>query len=54
MWGCSKHWFMLPRQLRNAVWRTYVPGQEITKTPSNEYLAVAKEVQSWIAANSTR
>jgi hypothetical protein len=38
MWGCK-------------VWRTYRPGQEVSKTPSAEYIAVAREVQAWIAAN---
>ncbi len=49
MWGCKAHWFMLPRALRNKVWATYQPGQEKTMTPSAAYLAVAKEVQTWIA-----
>lgn len=49
MWGCKYHWFKLPMNLRAKIWRTYVPGQEITKTPSPEYLAVANEVQKWIA-----
>lgn len=50
MWGCKKHWFMLPLRLRNRIWATYKPGQEITMTPSAEYLAVATEVQKWIIA----
>jgi hypothetical protein len=48
MWGCRKHWFMLPKHLRDKVWATYRKGQEITKTPSPEYLNVAREVQDWI------
>jgi len=48
MWGCKVHWFKLPKHLRNEIWRTYVPGQEITKTPSTEYLAAADAVQVWI------
>lgn len=50
MWGCKKHWFSLPKALRDEIWRTYVPGQEITKTPSAEYLAAARKVQDWIEA----
>lgn len=42
---------MLPKYLRDEVWRTYVPGQEITKTPSREYLDVADKVQQWIRIN---
>lgn len=47
MWGCSRHWFRLPKPMRDEVWRTYVPGQEITKTPSAAYVAVAMKVQEW-------
>jgi hypothetical protein len=47
MWGCSKHWFRLPAGLRAKVWKTYVPGQEITKTPSEAYMIVALEVQTF-------
>ena len=50
MWGCRTHWFKLPKRLRDRIWATYRPGQEITKTPSAEYLAVAHEVQDWIKA----
>jgi hypothetical protein len=52
MWGCRKHWFALPVALRNKVWATYRAGQEETMTPSREYVAVAREVQDWIAART--
>lgn len=48
MWGCKKHWFALPKALRDRVWRAYRPAQEVDGTPSDEYLAVADEVQAWI------
>lgn len=47
MWGCKSHWFTLPQRLRSSIWATYVPGQEITKTPSEAYLQVASVVQLW-------
>jgi hypothetical protein len=50
-WGCIKHWRMLPQYLRSKIWAAFQPGQEISKTPSREYVAVAREVQEWIAAN---
>lgn len=50
-WGCYKHWMMLPKQLRDKVWAAYKPGQEVNMTPSREYVAVAREVQEWIAAH---
>ena len=51
MWGCKTHWFKLPRALRQRIWATYVPGQEVTATPSAEYLAAATAVQQWIRDN---
>lgn len=52
MWGCKTHWFMLPKHLRDKIWRTYRPGQEKTMTPSPAYVEAAQQVQAWIAANS--
>lgn len=52
MWGCRRHWYALPAVLRAKVWRAYRPGQERDMRPSAEYLAVAREVQAWIAANA--
>lgn len=49
MWGCMAHWFRLPVNLRNDIWRTYRCGQEAEMNPSPEYVAVAKKVQAWIA-----
>ena len=48
MWGCKEHWFKLPVNLRNQIWTAYKPGQEITVSPSREYVDVAREVQDWI------
>ena len=48
MWGCKVHWFKLPKHLRDLIWMTYVPGQEITKTPTMAYLEAARAVQIWI------
>ena len=47
LWGCRKHWFMLPKHLRDKIWKTYRPGQEIDKNPSREYLNVAIEVDEY-------
>lgn len=52
MWGCKSHWFRLPKRLRDRIWETYRPGQEITKTPSAAYLKAAEEVQQWIRKNA--
>lgn len=47
-WGCKAHWFALPKTLRDRIWATYRPGQEITKDPSPEYIAAARDVREWI------
>jgi hypothetical protein len=51
MWGCKRHWFMLPKALRDRIWQTYEPGQEVTLTPSAAYVKAATAAQDWIAAN---
>jgi hypothetical protein len=54
MWGCRDHWYRLPQDLRDKVWATYRPGQELNQgdlRPSAKYIEVAKEVQAWIRAN---
>lgn len=49
MWGCRTHWFILPKYLRDRIWATYVPGQEIDKTPSREYMNVIRDIREYIA-----
>ena len=39
---CRKHWYMVPRPLRDAIARMYVPGQEITKDPTDEYMVAQR------------
>jgi hypothetical protein len=53
MWGCKPHWYQLPPMLRVKIWRTYRPGQEVTKTPSPAYIAAAQEVQRWLRSQET-
>lgn len=50
MWGCRQHWYRIPQALRNRIWRTYRAGQEEDGLPSPDYLAAARAVQDWIAA----
>jgi hypothetical protein len=47
-WGCLAHWLTLPAPLRRRILNAYVPGQEITKTPSKEYIEAALAVREWI------
>jgi hypothetical protein len=39
---CKPHWFALRKAVRDAVWREYQNGQEISKTPTLRYLAVQR------------
>ena len=47
LWGCKRHWFKLPKILRDKVWATYAPGQEIRKDPSPAYIDVIIEVEAF-------
>lgn len=46
---CLRHWRMVPRPLQTLVWARYVPGQEITKTPTTAYLDVMKQAIDAVA-----
>ncbi|MDP2346702.1 MAG: hypothetical protein Q8N34_03140 [Gammaproteobacteria bacterium] len=49
MWGCKQHWFILPKELRDLIWETYTPGQEINgDLVKMEYLEASYRVQNWI------
>lgn len=50
MFMCKGHWLSLPEPMRDAIWAAYRPGQEVTKTPSREYLTVARAAINWLAA----
>ncbi len=53
LFACRAHWLALPPPLRRAIWKTYIPGQEITKNPSPEYLVAARAAQRWLAEHAT-
>ena len=46
---CRKHWYMVPKRLRDRIWATYRPGQEVDKEPSREYLNAAMEAVNAVA-----
>jgi hypothetical protein len=49
MLACRAHWFELPRELRDAIWAAYRPGQS-RKDPKGAYLAVVRRcVDFWEA-----
>jgi hypothetical protein len=49
MFMCKRHWFMLPKTMRDAIWANYRPGQEIDKEPSAKYLEVAMAAVNWLS-----
>ena len=49
MWGCRRHWFMVPKAIRDRVWATYRAGQEDDWEPSKAYLRNAKEAVEAVA-----
>lgn len=52
MWGCRKHWSMLPSHIKTAIWGSYRPGQEQTGDPSYAYIKAAQEAQTWIRTHT--
>lgn len=51
---CKKHWYMVPKDIRDAVWREYVPGQEVSKTPSENYMRAYRKAVNAVAAKEGR
>lgn len=50
MFMCRRHWFMVPKAMRDAIWATYVSGQERRKDPSDAYLVAALDAVEAVAA----
>lgn len=50
MFMCKKHWFSLPKRLRDAIWRTYRPGQCDDWNISHAYAEAAREAVRFVAA----
>jgi hypothetical protein len=49
LFACKGHWYALPKPMRDAIWATYRPGQEIDKLPSPEYLTAAGAAAVYLA-----
>jgi len=49
LWGCLEHWKRVPKSLQMQLQRAYRKGQELTKSPSPEYVRVAQLIQDWIS-----
>lgn len=49
MFMCRKHWFMLPKIMRTAIWRTYREGQCDDWVISHAYAEAARAAVTYIA-----
>ena len=54
MFTCPPHWYMLPKELRDAVSAEYAEGQEIRKDPTEAYLTITRRCINFIAAKEGR
>lgn len=50
MFMCKKHWFMLPKRIRDRIWQTYRPGQCDDWQITSEYAEAAKEGVRFVAS----
>lgn len=50
MFMCKRHWFRLPKKMRDAIWAAYQPGQEDRLVrPTEEYFRVTDEAERYVA-----
>ena len=54
MFMCKVHWFKLPKDIRDAIWAAYRPGQEIDMNFSDAYAVAAEKAQEWIRQQEAR
>ncbi|HYE79251.1 MAG TPA: hypothetical protein VEI97_14805 [bacterium] len=54
MWGCRKHWAMVPKHLQRLLWSVYREGQEARKDATTDYRLVAGAVRNAVAAAEGR
>jgi hypothetical protein len=51
---CGRHWRMVDSYLQSDVWAHYVPGQELRKDPTMEYLRAAQAAIDCVARKEGR
>lgn len=49
MFMCKRHWYMVPKPMRDAIWAAYRPGQERRMDPSSEYIDAAMAAVNFVA-----
>lgn len=50
MFMCKRHWYMLTKQMRSAIWLHYRPGQCDDWVISHEYAEAARNAIRYIAS----
>lgn len=54
LFACRRHWYMLPKAKRDAIWAAYQPDQEVSKQPSALYVRIAGDAVQWLAEREGR
>ena len=54
MFMCKRHWFSLPKRLRDRIWVTYRPGQCDDWNITHAYAEAAREAVTFIANKEGR
>lgn len=54
MWGCRRHWYMVPKAIRERIWATYRPGQCDDMDPSDAYCNAARDAVIAVATKEGR
>jgi hypothetical protein len=53
LWGCRRHWCMLPLDVRMDIQNAYKEGQERSETLSREYREALRRAREWITNRDT-
>ena len=54
MWGCRRHWFKVPKPIRDRIWATYRAGQCDDMNPSGDYCRAARDAVITVATKEGR
>ncbi len=54
MFMCRRHWYTLPKSMRDAIWAAYRPGQEVDKNPTVGYMEIAEACIDFVALKETK
>ena len=54
MWGCRRHWFMVPKPIRDRIWSAYRAGQCDDMNPSADYCQAARDAVVAVATKEGR